>query len=128
MNMSDNKGCPFCGSNYLVFIAENNIKHLIKCQGCGAQGPFSTMVDNLNLLHAHLRAAKLWNQRCHPEAEKIYKTLLELFPNFAVSGGFICQVDGMYPEITVLNFPNFDFQLKLFRDGSWEVETNGTVE
>jgi hypothetical protein len=48
--------------------------------------------------------------------------LKELLPSFTIPGGISAQILLVGENIVVLSLPNFGFDIKLFRDGSWEVE------
>jgi len=129
MSRVEAKNCPFCGGSTIELdISKDTQARFVRCS-CGAQGPrVSPAGMTLHLFQADLQAVEKWNTRSSGVAESIYEALQTILPSFTVSGGFPCQVEKRNPGVTVLNFPNFDFELKLFRDGTWEVERNGRLK
>lgn len=127
MNNVEAKRCPFCGDAEALSLAMQGETRFIRCT-CGAAGPIVKSRAMDTIFGIDLVAIEHWNDRFNPEADKIYTALQGILPDFTVAGGFPCQVEKRHPEVTVLNFPSFDFQLKLFRDGTWEVERNGRLE
>ena len=113
------KACPFCGSENITIKALLDGDHeyvVALCEYCRARGPSPTIFSMPDI------TLPRWNTRYLPQAEMTMTRLKELLPSFTIPGGISAQILLVGENIVVLSLPNFGFDIKLFRDGSWEVE------
>ena len=118
------KACPFCGRETITIkvLLDGDHDYIVAvCEGCYARGPYVVDRHIPTISLTDITISK-WNSRHLPHAEMIMTRLKELIPSFTIPGGIAAQIAFLGEDIVIVSFPNFNFELKLFRDGSWEVE------
>ena len=125
MTEPDTKACPFCGSENITVKASLDGDHeyvVALCEYCGTRGPYAITPHTPTIFSMTDITLSRWNTRYLPQAEMTMTRLKELLPSFTIPGGISAQILLVGENIVVLSLPNFGFDIKLFRDGSWEVE------